>query len=323
NIYHLYITFGIITGGGLGIVFVPVTTIINEYFTTKRTLAFGIVTSGFGVGTFLYPPLIDVLNKEYGWRGALLILSGIGLNICVCGALMHPFRTNNKLVVETDKNKTVFNLKILKSFNFSILCFNFLMFYFGLSIVFTHLSEYSGLMGIGETESAMLFSAYGVTNLIGKISFGVIANHPKANDLLLYTITLFICGLATVLVPLLTQYGTLLAYSGAFGLFSSTVGVLAPGIVCQMLGPDELATGYGVLLPFSAFGKLLGGPVAGFMYDSLHSYNASFFVGGGAIITSALCMVVPYLRLRKKHSHRALEAVIEKLQPLMDDTLKM
>ncbi|CAH1784634.1 unnamed protein product [Owenia fusiformis] len=267
NIYHLYITFGIITGGGLGIAHVPANTIINDYFEAKKTIAFGIAKAGLGIGSFLYPLLIEALNEEYRWRGTMLILSGIGLNICVC--------------------------------------------------------EYSLLMGIGGSESAMLFSVLGITNIVGLLLFGVIAHHPKADAMLLYIGGPIVCGVATVLLPLLTQYGQLLAYSGLIGLCSATAEVLSPTIICQILGPNELPNGYGATLACAAFGMLLGGPVAGFMYDSLHSYNGSFFVGGGAIITSALCMVVPYLRLRKKHSHRPLEAVIEKLQPLMDDTLKM
>ncbi|CAH1784633.1 unnamed protein product, partial [Owenia fusiformis] len=166
NIYQLYMTYGIIAGGGLGLAYIPATIIINDYFATKRTLAFGIATSGFGVGSFLYPLLIEALNEEYGWRGAMLILSGIGLNICVCGVLMRPFSTH-ELVRESDNNATVFNFGIMKSLNFSILCFNYLVYHFGIAIVFTHLSEYSLLMGIGRTESSMLFSVFGITNIVG------------------------------------------------------------------------------------------------------------------------------------------------------------
>ncbi|CAH1784630.1 unnamed protein product, partial [Owenia fusiformis] len=256
NIYHLYITFGIITGGGLGIAHVPANTIINDYFEAKKTIAFGIAKAGLGIGSFLYPLLIEALNEEYRWRGTMLILSGIGLNICVCGMLMRPFRTK-ELMMETDKNEAVFNLGILKSFNFLILCFHFLVFYFGFSIIFTHLSEYSLLMGIGGSESAMLFSVLGITNIVGLLLFGVIAHHPKADAMLLYIGGPIVCGVATMLLPLLTQYGQLLAYSGLIGLCSATAEVLSPTIICQILGPNELPNGYGATLACAAFGMLL------------------------------------------------------------------
>ncbi|CAH1785203.1 unnamed protein product [Owenia fusiformis] len=205
NIYHLYITFGIVTGVGFGIAYLPGIVIVSQYFEKKRTLAIGVAASGIGFGSFIYPPMIDALNNQYGWRGALLMLSGITLNICVAGAFMRPFKI-------------------------------------------------------------------------------------------------------TLLVPFLTHYGTLLAYSAIFGFCSAAFGILLPGIICQFLGSEELATGYGVLMTFEAVGTMLGGPAAGFMYDMLLSYNTSFFVGGGIIVISSLCMIVPYLR-EKRHGINTLEVV--------------
>lgn len=39
-------------------------------------------------GTFVFAPLTQFLLNEYGWRGTTLILAGLFLNLCVCGALM-------------------------------------------------------------------------------------------------------------------------------------------------------------------------------------------------------------------------------------------
>lgn len=63
---------------------------VAVYFTTKRSMAMGISASGLGVGTFLMVPLLNWLLDYYGWRGCMLILSGISLNMCVLGALMQP-----------------------------------------------------------------------------------------------------------------------------------------------------------------------------------------------------------------------------------------
>ena len=45
---------------------------------------------GSGVGTFLYPSLLIWLEEQYTWRGSMLILSGLILNVVICGALMRP-----------------------------------------------------------------------------------------------------------------------------------------------------------------------------------------------------------------------------------------
>ncbi|CAH1783472.1 unnamed protein product, partial [Owenia fusiformis] len=302
QLYLLYLS-DLLAGSGLGLAYLPAMVIINQHFDKKKTFAFGIAVSGVGCGSFIYPPLIEFLNKEYGWRGALTILSAIGLNICACGAFMRPFKNNSTLKIERESSMTkeekLFNFAIFKSLDFDILCYNNVAICFGISVVYSHLSEYSLLMGIGGNESFMLFSVVGITNLAGRFIFGAIGHHPLTDEVLLYICTFFISGAVTIAVPLLTQYGALLAYSATFGFFSASYGVLLPGMICEFLGASELASGLGAILPFCALGTMLGGPAAGFLYDSLHSYNWSFIVGGGVIVTSAISIIVPFWR--KKH----------------------
>ena len=88
SVEMLMVTFGIISGLGLGIGYVTAVVSIAFWFDKKRTFATGIGASGTGIGTFLYAPLTQWLIDSYGWRGATLILAGTMLNACVCGALM-------------------------------------------------------------------------------------------------------------------------------------------------------------------------------------------------------------------------------------------
>lgn len=84
----LFFTFGIISGLGLGVIYVTAVVSIAFWFESKRTFATGIGASGTGIGTFLYAPFTHWLIETYGWRGATLILGGTLLNFCVFGALM-------------------------------------------------------------------------------------------------------------------------------------------------------------------------------------------------------------------------------------------
>lgn len=84
----LFFTFGIISGLGLGVIYVSAVVSIAFWFESKRTFATGIGASGTGLGTFIYAPFTHWLIESYGWRGATLILGGTLLNFCVFGALM-------------------------------------------------------------------------------------------------------------------------------------------------------------------------------------------------------------------------------------------
>lgn len=84
----LFITFGVIAGFGLSLCYVAAVVIVAYYFDKKRSFATGISVCGSGIGTFLFPPLIQYLIDTQGWRSCTIWLSGILLNMCVCGALM-------------------------------------------------------------------------------------------------------------------------------------------------------------------------------------------------------------------------------------------
>ncbi|KAG6458205.1 hypothetical protein O3G_MSEX010738 [Manduca sexta] len=84
----MMVTFGVIAGLGLGLVYVTAVVSIAYWFEKKRNLAVGLGACGTGVGTFVYAPMTQYFIEEYGWRGTILLLSGTLLNLCVCGCVM-------------------------------------------------------------------------------------------------------------------------------------------------------------------------------------------------------------------------------------------
>ncbi len=90
SIEHLCFTFGIIAGFGLSLVYVPAVVIVAYYFEKRRAFATGVAVAGSGIGTFVFAPLTEYLMEQYSWKGAVLIIGGIMLNICACGAVFRP-----------------------------------------------------------------------------------------------------------------------------------------------------------------------------------------------------------------------------------------
>jgi MFS transporter, MCT family, solute carrier family 16 (monocarboxylic acid transporters), member 14 len=114
----MMITFGVIAGLGLGLVYVTAVVSIAYWFEKKRNLAVGLGACGTGVGTFLYAPMTQYFIEEFGWRGTILLLSGTLLNLCVCGCvmrdpewwIMEQKKQNSKndgtLIKDDDKSKS-------------------------------------------------------------------------------------------------------------------------------------------------------------------------------------------------------------------------
>ena len=77
-------------GVGFALCYTPAIATVGCYFSRRKALAYGIAMSGSGIGTFVLAPAVQILIDYYSWRGALLILSGLVANLCVCGALLRP-----------------------------------------------------------------------------------------------------------------------------------------------------------------------------------------------------------------------------------------
>ena len=90
NIPVLMITYGVMGGFGLGLIYLPAIVSVGFYFEKRRALATGISVCGSGVGAFVMAPLVSWLVTVYDWKSTNLVLGGICLLCILLGGLMRP-----------------------------------------------------------------------------------------------------------------------------------------------------------------------------------------------------------------------------------------
>ena len=73
--------------------------IVGHYFDKRRATAMSLSTVGAGLGAFAYPPILQYLYREYGYRGGMMITGAVLFNAFVSAALYRPF----KLKPETEE----------------------------------------------------------------------------------------------------------------------------------------------------------------------------------------------------------------------------
>ncbi|KAL5020978.1 hypothetical protein ScPMuIL_000133 [Solemya velum] len=106
NMELMYLTFGIIAGGGYGLAYAPCSVLINFYFNKRRALANGVVVAASGTGAFILPYLYRYVLDEYGLQGGVLILSAVKMNVCVFAFLFRqPAALCKKNEVKTTEMK--------------------------------------------------------------------------------------------------------------------------------------------------------------------------------------------------------------------------
>ncbi|KAM6936846.1 monocarboxylate transporter 13 [Xenentodon cancila] len=97
NLTELYITVGFLNGVGYALTWTPTVTMLGMYFEKRRPVANALASSGECILTFVLTPLFQLLIDSFSWRGALLILGGLQLNLCVCGMLLRPLKTKKEV----------------------------------------------------------------------------------------------------------------------------------------------------------------------------------------------------------------------------------
>jgi len=63
---------------------------MGRYFVRRRVLANALASVGTALGYSALPLLASFLRAHLGWRGSFLVLGGMLLHCCVCGAVMRP-----------------------------------------------------------------------------------------------------------------------------------------------------------------------------------------------------------------------------------------
>lgn len=133
--YVLYLTYGILGGLGVGIVYTCTTATIQKWFFDKRGFATGVMVGAFGFSLVIFSPLADTLLENLGVPATFEILGVAFLIVCTLAALFlvnppadYAVGKEKKVVVSTaQKQYTVKEMIRRRSFYFIILSMFFVL----------------------------------------------------------------------------------------------------------------------------------------------------------------------------------------------------
>ena len=187
----------------------------------RWALAIAVTMSGAPLGAFISCPLFQFFINIYEYRGAMLISGAFVLHGCVFGLMLVPpknldpnksypdvqkqnigsiliyslERINLSQIISADikihetmltKLKTIFDPSVLKSL--SIVFLHWMLFCLGYLVVYTFLPAVSSVYGIKDDVVSSMLSIFGVSDFIGRLSFGVMANTKKIKSVYLVCI---------------------------------------------------------------------------------------------------------------------------------------
>ncbi|XP_026171558.1 monocarboxylate transporter 4 [Mastacembelus armatus] len=315
SIIHIYLCTGVITGLGLALNFQPSLIMLNRYFSEKRPLANGLAAAGSPVALCCLSPLGQVLQYLYGWRGGFLILGGMLLNCCACGALMRPLVPPKKpqdleqssLAAEEEKKpqpkKKLLDFSVFKDRGFVIYTVAASIMVLGLFVPPVFVVNYAKGLGYEDTKSALLLTILGFVDMFARPASGLIAGLKcvRPRSVYLFSFAMLFNGCTDLIGSQASDYGGLVVFCIFFGISYGMVGALQFEVLMAIVGTEKFSSAIGLVLLMEAIAVLVGPPGAGRLLDVTHQYMYVFLLAGCEVTISAIVIALGnFLCINKK-----------------------
>ncbi|NWI86754.1 MOT3 protein, partial [Pitta sordida] len=331
NIIELYLTAGVLTGLGMALNFQPSLIMLGTYFDKRRPLANGLAAAGSPVFLSSLSPLGQVLLEKFGWRGGFLIMGGLLLNCCTCGAVMRPLdmgmkrkmgkaqdkyeakemlpiggkseegisttdgtKKAKKAKKQPKKGKKLLDFSIFSNRGFIIYTISKFILVLGLFVPPILLVNYAKDTGVPDTEAAFLLSIIGFIDIFARPACGMVAGLKwvRPHVAYLFSFSMLFNGLTDICSARASNYTGLVIFCVFFGISYGMVGALQFEVLMAIVGSQKFSSAIGLVLLIEAFAVLIGPPSAGRLVDALKNYEVIFYLAGSEVVLSALFLGV-------------------------------
>ncbi|MFZ9737454.1 MAG: L-lactate MFS transporter [Prochlorotrichaceae cyanobacterium] len=303
HIGTLVLSYGVIAGIGVGIVYGVPMVVASRWFPDKKGLAVGLTVLGFGLSPFITAPLANHLISTYSVRPTLRILGIVFIAIILAIAFTmklppkgwHPQHDLANTVHRTPLNYPR-NLFTSRSFYGLWICYAIAT-VVGLSAIGISSPVGEEIIKINPTMAASSVSLFAVFNGVSRPLFGWLSDRFKPQHVAIFSYVLI---LIACILMINAKAGQVASYLIAFSLFWFCLGgwlAMAPTITLRFFNPDHYAQNYGIVFTAYGVGALIGTLVTGRIRDFFGSYNYVFYP---MAVLAIVGVVVCFLFLKRE-----------------------
>ncbi|CAG5118616.1 unnamed protein product [Candidula unifasciata] len=193
----------------------------------------------------------------------------------------------------------MFDIRLMLSPVFALLVLSSFVTLLAFYVPFFYFPEKGVLVGMSESSATFLLSIVGITNTIGRLLCGWLADRPWVNTLHLNNSALILAGIALLFCPLCKSEEPLAALAAIFGLCVAVYVSLRSILLVDLLGLEMLTKSFGLLILFQGVAAFIGAPIAGRLRDTTGDLNNCFYFAGILTLCSGVLML-PISRLHRR-----------------------
>lgn len=262
TVWHLYISYGILAGLGLGIVYMATISVLPDYFGKWKFFATAFVTVGSSVGNFTISYVFLALIKGYGWKQSMMITSSLTCVIVLLGITV----LRNKLDSPPARNiplKSLLETSLFRDVKFYLFCIGCVLWSGSIYVVFQLVNIYAESVNISDDKVTLLMTIQGVSNLAGRLLSAVIGQWTKFDRILLYTIGLLVLSAGCFGFSFVYNFSHFAATMVFIGFGYGVMLAQVAGCLMNCFGTEKLPNAIGYALFAMGIGGLVFPPLGG------------------------------------------------------------
>ena len=285
SIGFLIVTYGLLTGLGLGMTYGCTISSCVKYFPDKRGLIGGITTAVYGMGSVILPPIVTALVRVSDAAAAFRYIGIVfGVIITVCSFFIHkcpdgfvpevwtpPVSSGGAHAADMDWRQMmrtpVFYIMIIL-----LTCGAFS----GMMIISQASAVATGMIGMTAAAAGAAVSVLALFNTAGRIAAGYLSDKIGRINTLTLACVISILGL---LCLFLCHEGSYLFFYVGISVvgvcFGAFMGVF-PGFTADQFGPRHNSVNYGIMFIGFALAGFFGPTAMRNIYSASGSYQQAF-----------------------------------------------
>lgn len=281
----------------------PILSMVNEWWITRRGLAWGIIASASGASGVVMPFIVEALLNKYGYKTTLRAIA-VAL-VILMGPIIPFFKgrlppAERSIVAKTDWS-------FLKKGVFWMYSASNLAQGLGFFFPSLYLPSYATSIGLSATQGALLLALMNLAQMLGQFTFGILSDHLPINLLILIS-TLVPAIAALTLWGLANSLTLLIIFALVYGFFGyGYVSLRVHMGTAITTEPTAALATFSIFCFGQGVGNILAGPISSGLltrivrpgdYGALR-YRSVVVFTGVAMVVSALSVCSWYVRPKR------------------------
>jgi MFS family permease len=302
SIWQVWVVFAtLLPAGNVLLGQLPTSALLTRWFSRLRGRAMGIAAVGTSLGGFVFPVLLTFLIELYDWRTALMII-GIGAFAVTAPVIrmlivnqpgdigLNPDGDRDAAPAEPAPAKADDGIGFVlrqRAFWCETVAIGISLFvYLGF---LSNLYPHAIAVGTTPASAASLMSLVAVFSVLGKLTFGTVADKMDLRHTMWISFALMTAG--TLTLSQVSNYTGLAAGAILFGLAAGGLLPVWGAMVAKSFGRIWFGRALGAMNLAMAPITLLSAPYAGFIYDMKQSYELAFLSYCGFLAIAAVSLL--------------------------------